>query len=77
MDHAVSAAEAVVGLIHAACQVLPSKDVRDLKAKSVRKRYRNPKFAENVERDLIERCTGAGLPLEDFLELALTSLQGP
>ena len=75
MDHAVSAAEAVVGLIHAACQVLPSKDVKDLKVKSVRKRFRNPKFAANVERDLIERCTGAGIELDDFLQLAVEALQ--
>ncbi len=27
LDHAVSCAEAVVGLVHAAAQVLPSKDV--------------------------------------------------
>ncbi|MDJ0521899.1 MAG: lysine--tRNA ligase [Planctomycetota bacterium] len=75
IDHAVSAAEAVVGLIHAACQVLPSKDVQDLKVKSVRKRFKNPKFAANVERDLIERCAGAGLELEAFLALAVEALQ--
>jgi len=75
LDHAVSAAEAVVGLIHAACQVLPSKDVKDLKLKSLRKRYRNPKFAANVERDLIERCEGAGVALDDFLEMAVEALQ--
>ena len=75
MDHAVSAAEAVVGLIHAACQVLPSKDVQDLKVKSVRKRFGNPKFAANVERDLIERCVGAGVALDDFLALAVEALQ--
>jgi predicted hydrolase (HD superfamily) len=75
MDHAVSAAEAVVGLIHAACQVLPSKSVVDLKVKSVAKRFRNPKFAANVERDLIERCVGAGLSLDDFLALAVGALK--
>ncbi len=75
MDHAVSAAEAVVGLVHAACQVLPSKNVQDLKPKSLRKRFRNAKFAANVERDLIERCVGAGVSLDDFLEMAIEALQ--
>jgi lysyl-tRNA synthetase class 2 len=75
MDHAVSCAEAVVGLIHAAAQVLPSRDVRDLKLKSVLKRFKNPKFAANVERDLIARCEGVGLDLETFLALALEALQ--
>ncbi len=75
LDHAVSAAEAVVGLVHASCQVLPSKDVKDLKLKSLRKRFKKAGFAVNVERDLIERCEGAGVPLEDFLALTLDALQ--
>ena len=75
LDHAVSCSEAVVGLIHAASQVLPSKDVKDLKLKSVRKRFKEPKFAANVERPLIERCRGVGLELEEFLGLALEACQ--
>ncbi|MDF1700999.1 MAG: lysine--tRNA ligase [Planctomycetota bacterium] len=75
MDHAVSAAEAVVGLIHASCQVLPSKDVKDLKLKSLKKRFKKAGFAVNVERDLIARCAGAGIELDDFLALAVEALQ--
>lgn len=75
MDHAVSCAEAVVGLVHAASQVMPSKDAKDLKLKSLRKRFRNAKFAANVERDLIERCTGMGIEIDDFLALALEAVQ--
>ena len=75
LDHAVSAAEAVVGLIHASCQVLPSKSVQDLKVKSLKKRFKKAGFAVNVERDLIERCEGAGVPLDDFLTLAVEALQ--
>ncbi|MDA1194133.1 MAG: lysine--tRNA ligase [Planctomycetota bacterium] len=75
LDHAVSAAEAVVGLVHASSQVLPSKDVADLKLKSLVKRFHKAGFAANVERDLIERCAGAGFELEAFLALALEALQ--
>jgi predicted hydrolase (HD superfamily) len=75
MDHAVSCAEAVVGLLHAASQVLPSKDVKDLKASSVKKRFGDPKFAANVERPLILRCEGLGLSLDDFLALALDAVR--
>ena len=63
MDHAVSCAEAVVGLVHATSQILPSKDVRDLELKSLVKRFHDRKFAANVERPLILRCAGLGLPL--------------
>ena len=74
LDHAVSCAEAVVGLVHAAIQVLPSKSVKDLKLKSLRKRFKNPKFAANVERDLIERCEGLDLSLDDFFALTIEAL---
>lgn len=74
LDHAVSAAEAVVGLIHATSQVLPSKAIRDVKLASLKNRYRDARFAANVERDLIARCEGAGVPLDEFLALSLAAL---
>lgn len=76
LDHAVSCAEAVVGLVHAASQVLPSKSVADLKASSLVKRFKDSKFAPTIERNLIERCSGVGLSLEDFLALALDAVKG-
>jgi predicted hydrolase (HD superfamily) len=75
MDHAVSCAEAVVGLVHATSQVLPSKDVRDVELKSVLKRFHDKKFAATIERPLIRRCEGVGLSLEEFLGLALDALK--
>lgn len=75
LDHAVSCAEAVVGLVHATSQVLPSKDVKDVKASSVVKRYKDPKFAPTIERPLIARCAGLGLTIEDFLALATEAVQ--
>jgi lysyl-tRNA synthetase class 2 len=75
MDHAVSCAEAVVGLIHATSQILPSKDIRDVELKSVVKRFHDRKFAAGVERPLIRRCEGLGLELEQFLGLALDALK--
>ncbi len=76
LDHALSCAEAVVGLVHATSQVLPSKDVKDVKASSVVKRYKDPRFAPTIERPLIARCAGVGLSIDDFLALALEAVQG-
>lgn len=74
LDHAVSCAEAVVGLVHATAQVLPSKDLRDVKASSVVKRYKDLKFAPTIERRLIARCEGLGLAVDEFLALATEAL---
>jgi predicted hydrolase (HD superfamily) len=75
LDHALSAAEAVVGLVHATAQVLPSKSVKDVKAASLVKRYKDAKFAPTIERNLIARCSGVGLSIEEFLALALEAVQ--
>ena len=45
------------------------------KLKSLKKRFKNAKFAANVERNLIERCEGAGLSLDEFFELTLKALE--
>ena len=76
LDHALSCSEAVVGLVHATSQVLPSKDVQDVKASSVIKRYKDARFAPTIERSLIARCSGIGLSLDEFLTIALEALQG-
>ena len=76
LDHALSCAEAVVGLVHATSQVLPSKDVKDVKVSSLVKRYKDAKFAPTIERNLIARCAGVGLSTDDFLALALVAVQG-
>ncbi|MGE0190681.1 MAG: lysine--tRNA ligase [Planctomycetota bacterium] len=75
LDHALSASEAVVGLIHAAAQVLPTRSISDLEVKSAVKRHRDAKFAATVERDLIERSGALGLSLEAFYELAIDALK--
>src|SRR5215210_846192 len=75
LDHALSSAEAVVGLVHATSQVLPSKDVADVKGPSVVKRYKDAKFAPTIERPLIARSAGLGLTIEEFLALALRAVQ--
>jgi putative nucleotidyltransferase with HDIG domain len=59
LDHALSCAEAVVGLVHATSQVLPSKDVRDVKASSVIKRFKDPRFAPSGPRALDRRLPDA------------------
>jgi predicted hydrolase (HD superfamily) len=77
LDHALSASEAVVGLIHATSQVLPSKSLADVKASSVLKRYADPKFAATVDRRLIARSEKTGLTLADFVALAVDAVREP
>lgn len=57
MDFALLACDEVTGLIIAAALVRPSKDVRDVELKSIKKRWKERIFAAGVDRDHVEKAT--------------------
>jgi uncharacterized protein len=73
-DHALSAAETITGLIVACTLVYPSRKIADVKPKSIRKRMREKRFAANVDRDRIRLIEKTGLPLDDFIPVALSAM---
>ena len=42
----------------------------------IRKKFKNKAFAAKCNRETIMECEKAGIPLDEFLEIGLTSLQG-
>jgi len=74
-DVALLAADQLSGLVTAAALVRPDKDLAGVKAKSVRKRFREGAFARGVDRDAIARCVELGIELDDFLALGLEAMQ--
>jgi predicted hydrolase (HD superfamily) len=52
----------------------PSKQVADVRAKSILKRMKEPRFAATVNRDSILLCEAIGIPLAEFVELSLRSM---
>lgn len=75
LDYALCAGESVTGLIFAMALVLPSKAVADVKASSIRKRLREPRFAANVSRERVGQYAGLGLTEEEFLEIAVGAMK--
>ncbi|MGB3211690.1 MAG: HDIG domain-containing metalloprotein [Desulforhopalus sp.] len=73
--HALAAGETITGLIIAAALVNPAKKLAAVKAKSVKKRYKEKAFARGADREIIAECEQAGIPLPDFCELSLTAMQ--
>ncbi|HXO18536.1 MAG TPA: HDIG domain-containing protein [Thermoanaerobaculia bacterium] len=57
IDFALLACDEVTGLIIAAALVRPSKDVRDVEVKSIKKRWRERAFAAGVDREHVEAAT--------------------
>jgi predicted hydrolase (HD superfamily) len=67
----------LTGLIVAVTLVKPDKKLASVTADSVLKKWNSPSFAAGVDRKQIEECESRlGIPLRDFIEIALTAMQG-
>ena len=84
IDFALLANDEVTGLIIAAALVRPSKDVRDVEVKSIRKRWKERAFAAGVDREHVEKvtadfadaCFDGRLDLWDHVGTVLGAMQG-
>lgn len=84
IDYALLANDEVTGLIIAAALVRPSKDVRDVEVKSIKKRWKERAFAAGVDREHVEKvtadfstaCFSGGLDLWDHVGTVLAAMQG-
>jgi putative nucleotidyltransferase with HDIG domain len=66
-DKALYAVDELTGLIIAVALVRPSKDIRDVKVKSIRKKWKDKSFAAGVDREDIEHaCADLGVDLWEF-----------
>jgi len=68
------ACDAVSGLVLACALVMPSRKIADVKLESLVKKFKSKDFAKGVSRERISRCSELGLSLEEFLWLALSSM---
>lgn len=57
MDYALLACDEITGLMVAAALIRPSKDIREMKLKSVKKRWKEKAFAAGVDRSEVEQAT--------------------
>ncbi|MDH4330056.1 MAG: lysine--tRNA ligase [Candidatus Moranbacteria bacterium] len=75
LQHSLAAAETLTGLIMASVMIRPDKKIDGLELKSLKKKFKNKKFAEKCNRDIICECEKIGLSLDEFLEIGLNSLK--
>jgi putative nucleotidyltransferase with HDIG domain len=75
LEHALSAAETITGLIVAAALVRPERTLASVEARSLRKRMKEKAFARNVDRAAIMECELIGVPLDEFISLSLSAMQ--
>lgn len=76
MEKVLFAADELTGIIYAASLMRPSKSTKDMNLKSVKKKFKDKKFAEGCSRDVIK--SGAeklGWELDDLIEKTLLAMQ--
>lgn len=75
IQYCLVAAETLTGLIFAAALMQPDKKLSSLTFESLKKKFKNKGFAARCNRELIMECEQADIPLDEFLQIGLASLQ--
>jgi len=76
MEKVLFAADELTGLIGAAALMRPSKSTTDMELKSLKKKYKDKKFAAGCSRDVITRGAELlGWELDTLLERTLLAMQ--
>ena len=76
IEHTLYAVDELTGLIIAVALVRPSKDIRDVKVKSVRKKWKARAFAPGVNREEIEVGAAAlDVDLNEHIQIVLQAMQ--
>jgi putative nucleotidyltransferase with HDIG domain len=76
MQKALFACDEITGLLTAVALVRPSKSILDVKAKSIRKKWKDGRFAANVNReDISEGAEALGIELWEHIGNVLDSMK--
>jgi putative nucleotidyltransferase with HDIG domain len=76
MERALYACDEITGLIVAVALVRPSRSLHDLKSRSVRKKWKESRFAANVDRDQITRgAEELGVDLWEHVDRVIQSMR--
>ncbi len=76
MEKILFATDELTGLIGAVALMHPSKSVRDLQPKSVKKKFKSPSFAAGCSRQVIQQGADMlGWTLDDLISRTLTAMQ--
>ena len=76
MEKVLFAIDELTGLIGAVAIMRPSKSVQDLELKSVKKKFKTPKFAAGCSREVIEQgAEMLGWSLDELIERTINALR--
>ena len=77
LEKVLYAVDELTGLVATTALVRPSKSVLDLKAKSVKKKWKDKRFAAGVNRAIIEKCAQMlDMELSDLITDTIMGMRG-
>jgi len=76
MEKCLYAVDELTGLVAATALVRPSRSVLDMKTKSVKKKWKDARFAAGVDRSIIERgAERLGMPVEELITETIAGMR--
>lgn len=76
MEKILFTIDELTGLINAVCLMRPSKSVLDLEVKSVKKKFKDKRFAAGVNRDVIRQgCEMLGMELDEVIQETIVGMK--
>jgi len=75
IQYCLAASETLTGIIIAAALVQPDKKLQSVKLESLKKKFKDKSFAAKCNREIVLECEKAGILLDEFLQIGLSSLQ--
>jgi predicted hydrolase (HD superfamily) len=76
MEKVLFACDELTGLIGAAALMRPSKSTKDMELKSLKKKYKDKKFAAGCSREVIEQgASMLGWELDTLLDKTLSAMR--
>ena len=76
MEKVLFAADELTGLIGAAARMRPSKSVMDMELSSLKKKYKDKKFAAGCSREVIRKgAEGLGWSLEELMDKTIQAMR--
>ena len=76
MEKILFATDELTGLITTSVLVRPDKNIHNLKLKSVKKKWKDKRFAAKIDREVIQKGSNMlGMPLEELIEETIKGMQ--
>jgi len=75
LSQALFCSDPLTGLITAAALVRPDKSLQGITVESLKKRYKEKRFAAGANRENIATCQETGVELDEFLSIGLEAMK--